>query len=77
MRVQISYSIFIFVSKSLMAERAYASPVARAAALTPTSFYIPEPTGLPLMMQWTAPATGIAKRQDAVDVAERFESAYG
>jgi hypothetical protein len=28
-------------------------------------------------MQWTAPTTGIAMRQDTVDVAERFESAYG
>ncbi len=28
-------------------------------------------------MQWTEPTTGIAMRQDTVDVAERFESAYG
>ncbi len=28
-------------------------------------------------MQWTAPSIGIAMRQDTVDVAERFESAYG
>jgi hypothetical protein len=28
-------------------------------------------------MRWTAPTTGIAMRQDTVDVAERFESAYG
>ena len=28
-------------------------------------------------MRWTAPATGIAMRQDTVDFAERFESAYG
>ena len=32
---------------------------------------------LPLLILWTAPATGIAMRQDTVDVAERFESAYG
>ncbi len=31
----------------------------------------------PLLMQWTAPSTGIVMRQDTVDVAERFESAYG
>jgi hypothetical protein len=28
-------------------------------------------------MQWMAPAVGIAMRQNAVDVAEPFESAYG
>jgi len=28
-------------------------------------------------MQWTAPTTGIAMLQNTVDVAERFESAYG
>ncbi len=31
----------------------------------------------PGLMQWTAPYTGIVMRQDTVDVAERFESAYG
>jgi len=34
-------------------------------------------TECPELMQWTAPTTGIAMRQDTVDVAERFESAYG
>jgi hypothetical protein len=29
------------------------------------------------MMLWTAPATGVAMCQNAVDVAERLESAYG
>ncbi len=28
-------------------------------------------------MQWTAPSIGIAMCQDTVDVAERFESAFG
>ncbi len=32
---------------------------------------------VPLMMLWTAPATGVAMCQNAVDVAERLESAYG
>ena len=31
----------------------------------------------PGLMQWTAPYTGIVMRQDTVDVAEWFESAYG
>jgi len=29
------------------------------------------------MMRWTAPATGVAVCQNAVDVAERLESAFG
>jgi hypothetical protein len=29
------------------------------------------------MMQWTAPTAGIAMCQNAVEVAERLESAYG
>ncbi len=32
---------------------------------------------VPLMMLWTAPATGVAMCQNAVDVAEQLESAYG
>ena len=31
----------------------------------------------PLLMPWTAPTTGNAMCQNAVDVAEPFESAYG
>ncbi len=31
----------------------------------------------PLLMLWTAPNTGIAMCQNAVEVAERLESAYG
>ena len=41
------------------------------AHLSPRSFL------RPLSMQWTAPTTGIAMCQNAVDVAERLESAYG
>ncbi len=45
-------------------------------AVAPLSFS-PSVSFCPLLMRWTAPTTGIAMRQDTVDVAERFESAYG
>ncbi len=38
----------------------------------------PSSDGLcPFMMRWTTPATGVAVCQNAVDVAERLESAFG
>ena len=50
---------------------------ARSPLFPPTADMLHASHERQVLMRWTAPTTGIAMRQDTVDVAERFESAYG